>query len=71
MQLTEKQQAIYDYIEQYLIENHNTPPIRTICTKFNFSLKAGYDHLRALTRKGKIISGQNGRYRLQKAILIE
>lgn len=53
--LTERQQAILDYIRLYLSSHGCSPTTREIQTRFRFSSQtAAAQHLRALERKGYI-----------------
>ncbi len=53
--LTEKQQAILDYLKEYLDENGFPPTLREIGDRFGIKSTNGVnDHLQALERKGVI-----------------
>ncbi len=57
--LTERQQAVLDFIAQF-IEGHAYPPtIREIADHFSISVKGAYDHVKALEKKGKLRLGEN------------
>jgi len=57
--LTARQQAVLDFIAQY-IELHAYPPtIREIADSFSISVKGAYDHVKALEKKGKLRLGEN------------
>lgn len=58
-ELTAKQQAILDYIKNYIEANGYPPKIREIGDNFGRSVKCAYDHLLALERKGAI-TRENG-----------
>ena len=57
--LTERQQEIALFIEQYFDENGYAPSLRDIGNHFGFSPKAAYDHLRALEKKNIIKTADN------------
>ena len=57
--LTERQQEIALFIEQYFDENGYAPSLRDIGNHFGFSPKAAYDHLRALEKKNIIKTTDN------------
>ena len=50
--LTEKQQAILDFIQQYLEEHQYPPSVREIGKQFGIYPATVQDHISALTRKG-------------------
>jgi repressor LexA len=53
-QLTNRQQAILDYIKIYIRTTGYPPTVRDIGRAFKISEKGAYDHLRAIERKGYI-----------------
>lgn len=57
--LTERQQEIALFIENYFDENGYAPSLRDIGNHFGFSPKAAYDHLRALEKKNVIKTADN------------
>ncbi len=57
--LTERQQEIALFIEDYFNENGYAPSLRDIGNHFGFSPKAAYDHLRALEKKNIIKTADN------------
>lgn len=57
--LTERQQEIAQFIENYFDENGYAPSLRDIGNHFGFSPKAAYDHLRALEKKNIIKTADN------------
>ncbi len=68
--ITERQQAILEYIRSHFADNNYWPSIRDIQTAFGFkSTNAVTGHLRALERKGSIarVPGQARAYRLGPA----
>ena len=50
--LTEKQQAILDFIQKYLEEHQYPPSVREIGKQFGIYPATVQDHLSALQRKG-------------------
>lgn len=53
-ELTKRQHAVVNYIQSY-IQDHGYPPtIREIGKNFGISVKAAFDHVRALKKKGII-----------------
>lgn len=56
--LTERQQEILEYIKQYIEDNSYAPAVRDISRHFNITVKASFDHLKALERKGVIHSSE-------------
>jgi len=53
--LTDKQQAIFDYVRLYLRTNGMPPTRKEIATRFRFdSLNSAQQHLRAIEKKGYI-----------------
>ena len=66
--LTDRQQDVYDYIKQYILDNHRPPTRLEICEDFGWSSpKAAHDHVLALQRKG-YIGSQLGKYRAIKVL---
>lgn len=57
--LTEKQQAILAYIEQYIASQGYPPTIREIGDRFEITAKGAYDHLKAIEKKGYIKCEKN------------
>lgn len=57
--LTDRQQEIAQFIENYFDENGYAPSLRDIGNHFGFSPKAAYDHLRALEKKNIIKTADN------------
>jgi repressor LexA len=58
-ELTERQKVILEYIERYQQERRCPPTIREISDNFRISVKGGYDHLKALEKKGYLRLGEN------------
>lgn len=52
--ITDKQREVLDYIRQYRREHKYSPVIREIAKHFDISVKAAYDQVRALHKKGAI-----------------
>ncbi len=59
--LTKRQKEVLNFIEQYQKENGISPSIRDMGNYFDFSVRAGHDHLIALEKKGYIfrVSGKS------------
>ncbi len=57
--LTGKQSAILDYIEEYINAQGYPPTIREIGEKFSITAKGAYDHLKAIEKKGYIKCEKN------------
>lgn len=57
--LTERQQEVALFIEQYFDNYGYAPSLRDIANNFGFSPKAAYDHLRALEKKNVIKTADN------------
>ena len=57
--LTDRQQEVANFIEQFFDYNGYAPSLRDIASNFGFSPKAAFDHLRALEKKGIIKTGDN------------
>lgn len=55
--LTERQQKVLTFIENYVDERPYPPTMREIAEHFGISVKGAYDHVKALERKGCIKSG--------------
>ncbi len=49
--LTKRQEEILDYIKKNILTNKNAPTFREIGNNFNISVKAAYDHVKALEKK--------------------
>ena len=56
--LTDRQREVLDFIAHYLEKNSYPPTVREIGDSFGITLRAVYDHLTALQKKGYISSGQ-------------
>lgn len=57
--LTARQQAVYDFIVEFLDEHAYPPTIREIADRFAISVKGAYDHVKALEKKGKLRLSEN------------
>ncbi len=49
--LTKRQEEILNYIKSNIMTNKNAPTFREIGNNFNISVKAAYDHVKALEKK--------------------
>jgi repressor LexA len=63
--LTEKQEAVLRYIAEYRMSSGYPPTNREIAARFEISLKAAYEHVQALEKKGAV-----SRDRLSRSIKI-
>jgi repressor LexA len=52
--LTDKQQAIYEYIRSRIHDTGIPPTVREIGDQFGITVKGAYDHLKAIEKKGFI-----------------
>lgn len=57
--LTDRQQAVLDFIAAFIEEHAYPPTIREIADRFSISVKGAYDHVKALEKKGKLRLGEN------------
>ncbi len=57
--LTEKQEAIFHYIQERIRESGFPPTVREIGERFDITVKGAYDHLKAIEKKGYIRCAQN------------
>jgi repressor LexA len=57
--LTDSQQKVLDWISAFITEKGYSPTARDIAAGSGFSVKAAYDYMCALRRKGKLTWVQN------------
>ncbi len=57
--LTERQEKVLKYLEQYYRENGYPPTIREVGDSFEITAKGAYDHIHALEKKGYIRCHKN------------
>ena len=57
--LTLRQREVFDFIRAFIHKNRYPPTIREIAMNFRFSVKGGYDHVKALEKKGYIRCHEN------------
>jgi len=57
--LTARQKEVLDFISSYLDQHSYPPTIREIAESFSISVKGGYDHVKALEKKGFLRLGEN------------
>ncbi len=57
--LTDKQQLIFEYIKEKIIDSGFPPTVREIGDSFGITVKGAYDHLKAIEKKGFIRTEQN------------
>lgn len=50
--ITRRQNEVLEYIKAFITEHHFPPTIREISENFSISVKAAYDHVKALEKKG-------------------
>ena len=51
-EITRRQSEVLDYIKSFIDDHHFPPTIREISEHFSISVKAAYDHVKALEKKG-------------------
>lgn len=64
--LTTKQQAVYDFMQQYLVDNHNMPTRPDIARHFRVTTNAAHEHVCALFRKGYLKDISNHSHAIYK-----
>lgn len=52
--LTDRQQAVLDFINQFIAENKYSPSMQEIGDHFGIKIKGVYDHLILIKKKGYI-----------------
>jgi len=57
--LTDKQQLIFQFIKEKIIDSGFPPTVREIGDSFGITVKGAYDHLKAIEKKGYIRTEQN------------
>lgn len=57
--LTIRQKEVVNFIKEFIQEHSYPPTIREIASSFNISVKAAFDHVKALEKKGVIRSDLN------------
>lgn len=57
--LTRRQSEVLDFIAAFIEENSYPPTIREVSERFQVSVKAAWDHVQALEKKGAIKIGEN------------
>jgi repressor LexA len=57
--LTRRQREVLDFIREFIHTNRYPPTFREIATNFKFSAKGGYDHVKALAKKGYLRRNKN------------
>lgn len=57
--LTEKQEAVYNFISEVIKERGFPPTIREVGDQFSITAKGAYDHLKAIEKKGYIKTSKN------------
>lgn len=53
--LTDKQQAVLDFIKQFIADNGFAPSMQNIGDHFEITRKGAFDHLNAIEKKGYIL----------------
>jgi len=59
-QVTDRQRAVLDWIERFILEHQMPPTVREIGREFRISSAGVFGHLRALERKGYLRRGELG-----------
>lgn len=49
--ITKRQKEILDYIKLFITRNNFPPTVREVAENFKISIRAGYDHIKALEKK--------------------
>ncbi|MGM0431087.1 MAG: transcriptional repressor LexA [Spirochaetota bacterium] len=57
--LTKRQIEVVQFIQEYISDSTYPPTIREIAGRFDISVKAAFDHIKALEKKGIIKSSSN------------
>jgi len=57
--LTKRQKEVVEFIRDYIQEHSYPPTIRDIASNFSVSVKAAFDHVKALEKKQVIKSDVN------------
>jgi predicted transcriptional regulator len=55
--LTDIQKDTLEFMIEYHLENNHPPSMRTIAAAFGITVKAVFDRIEALRRKGYVING--------------
>lgn len=58
-ELTKRQNEVLEFIKAYMEENQYPPTVREIAADFDISVRAAFDHLRALQKKHAISTDLN------------
>lgn len=53
-ELTEKQEAIYNFLKDFIEKNNYSPSFREIADKFSITIRGVSDHLKLIKKKGYI-----------------
>lgn len=61
--LTESQQLVYDWFAEFTEREGLPPTIREVAERFDFTVRAAYDYVHALVRKGYLVRRANARAR--------
>ena len=65
--LTQRQKEIYEYLQEYFIDNHHIPTRELIAERFGFrSANAAQEHMSALEKKGYLEKTSERRWRFSK-----
>ena len=57
--LTNKQAEVFDFIVEYITDNHFPPTYREIGVEFGITVRGAFDHLKAIEKKGYIKTYKN------------
>ena len=52
--LTPRQQQVYDYLKTYIGNSKYPPSVQEVSEHFGISIRAAYDHIKALEKKGRL-----------------
>ncbi|MCL4501980.1 MAG: repressor LexA, partial [Deltaproteobacteria bacterium] len=52
--MTERQQAVLEFVEEFVARQGYPPTVREVATHFGIQPRAAADHLEALNRKGQL-----------------
>ncbi len=53
-ELTKRQRTVLDFIRSFIHDHKYPPTIREVAARFDISVKAAHDHVKALEKKGRI-----------------
>ena len=65
--LTTRQSEIFQYLQDYFIENDQLPSILAISMKFSFGQNAAVCHMKSIANKGWVEKNDVNKYRFVKS----